>query len=114
MSDSVNKPTSRTVVTVRYDLCHSNYGNGDTYSNPNYCGNEPWRFRQALDAADGDEQQRRQAYRNNTPATYFTCPSRADNLVTFPCTGSKHLGPNTVIECSCSCHQVTKKGSYEV
>jgi hypothetical protein len=98
-------------TTVDFDLCHSNYGNGDTHTNPSYCGNEPWRFREALDAADGDLDKRRQAYRENTPATYFKCASKADNVISFPCTGSKHLDHKTVIRCSCACHHIAMRGN---
>lgn len=96
-------PSRSTVVTVFSDLCHAHYGiTGDQYPNPDYAPGGS--LRRGLDEAGDDEDKRRQAYRECTPVTSFTCAAKADGLTSFPCTGSKHLGPSTVIACSCPCH----------
>lgn len=35
---------------------------------------------------------------------WFTCAAEANGINMFPCTGSRHIDANTVVECTCRCH----------
>ncbi|NUO57259.1 MAG: hypothetical protein HOV78_11375 [Hamadaea sp.] len=41
---------------------------------------------------------------------WFVCPSEANGINMFPCTGSKHLDHRTVVICTCACHRVSLTG----
>ena len=38
---------------------------------------------------------------------WFVCPTEANGINMFPCTGSRHIDHRTVVVCTCPCHQVT-------
>lgn len=91
-------------MTVSFDLCHANYGVGDTYRNPEY---DPFTAvedysRRRAEAGD-DPALRRRAIQDTAPALYFTCASKANGATVFPCTGSAHRDGLCIV-CSCSCH----------
>jgi hypothetical protein len=89
----------------RLDLCHENYGVGDTYPNAEYSPNCAHEVYQRLrEQAGNDPVLQRRAIQRTAPALYFVCADRADGITSFPCTGSRHrFGVHTV--CSCDCHR---------
>lgn len=89
---------------IRFDLCHANYGVGDTYRNAEY---NPFTavedYCRLRFEAGQDPMLRRRAIQRTAPALYFTCASESNGVTVFPCTGSAHKSGVRVI-CSCSCH----------
>jgi hypothetical protein len=87
------------------NLCHGLYGTGDIYPNKDY---NPYTssddYKRLREEAGDDLIKRAQAIQKTAPAVYFTCSEKADNITTFPCTGSKHKDGKYIV-CSCKCHQ---------
>lgn len=94
-------------MSVIADLCHANYGVGDTYPNPKYDPEHAVENARAahIDAIlSTDPDAHRRAIRDTAPAMYFTCAANADGLAVYPCTGSAHRDGLHVV-CSCECHR---------
>ena len=87
------------------DLCHANFGIGDTYPNRKYNPDTAVEDYRRLRAAAGDDDEaRRRAIQDTAPALYFTCASESNGVTVFPCTGSAHKD-GVVVTCSCACHR---------
>lgn len=89
---------------ITEDLCHANFGVGDTYPNRDYHPfTAPEDYRRLRAEAGDDVAAQRQAIQATAPALYFTCALQANGITIFPCTGSAHRG-GLHIRCSCECH----------
>lgn len=83
VSVPLTQPTTATAAAPgRLNLCAANFGSGDTYPNDKPVA--------GIDFIP--------------PFLFFTCSDRADGVISFPCTGSKHLGAQRIV-CSCECHE---------
>lgn len=97
--------TDPAALTDEMDLCHENFGNGDSYPNAEYSPNcAVDQYKRLREEAGDDPVLRRQAIQRTAPAMYFVCAERADGITSFPCTGSRHrFGRHTI--CTCECHR---------